>query len=490
METLFTTASAALAAATSTTTPTAAAHDGIAPAAAMPTPFDFPCGVNFLSSEFHKNQQLRDRCGPPNFDEYWWSTVGYYSPAICPRGYTAGCFRWNSDQGPPVEPTETAVQCVPRGYRCKADDISVAFSGAATAPMIQIRWASTDLSTFATHPLYPGANPTNTEEDYLMQRTRGAKLKGRAQSSGYYTSTYPYDSGGGDPPSSSTSRPGSGSSSSNHDRGGAGGGGLSTGAKVGIGVGVSLSAILGFTVLGLIIWYVRRSSKRAQQSQTQQPYMVPSQYAGQTGQGTQMGEAAMTGGAVHMGGPSPEHHSAGQQSRPPQPIYQQPIQYQQHQQYPSASEMDTTPSVANSHWAASTVTPPPAAAVAAERGTNSVAAGSDGRAECGIGGPMAPPSELEGGRTPNAPAEMDSGSPVVPHTQPTVAAEQPRSPSIDPRSVVGAPPGEPSAQELSSLREQHEQLEQRRQRILELERIEQEQEVLRDRMKQAQSGTK
>lgn len=113
---LVTTPTAALAAAveTATSTRAAAAHNGIAPAAAMPTPFDFPCGVNFLSNEFHKNKNLRDRCGPPNFEAYWWSGVGYYSPAVCPRGYTAGCFRWNSEQGPPVEATETAIQCVPR----------------------------------------------------------------------------------------------------------------------------------------------------------------------------------------------------------------------------------------------------------------------------------------------------------------------------------------------------------------------------------------
>lgn len=122
MASLLGTATAALAA-TALDTPTmtstsveytSVAHKGIAPAAAMPTPFDFPCGVNFLNDEFHKNKNLRERCGPPGFEDYWWSGVGYYSPALCPRGYTAGCFRWNSNQGPPVEVTETAVQCVPR----------------------------------------------------------------------------------------------------------------------------------------------------------------------------------------------------------------------------------------------------------------------------------------------------------------------------------------------------------------------------------------
>ncbi|KAJ4154839.1 hypothetical protein LMH87_000114 [Akanthomyces muscarius] len=477
METLLTAATAALAAAaTSTsTTPTVGAHNGIAPAAAMPTPFDFPCGINFLSNEFHKNKHLRDVCGPPNFENYWWSTIGYYSPAVCPRGYTAGCFRWNSDQGPPVEPTETAVQCVPRGYKCKNNDISAAFSGTATAPMIQIRWASTDLSSLATHPLYPGANPTNTEEDYLMKHTRKANLEGRAASSGYY----PNDSGGGSPPRSSTSRAGSGSStgsdsgssSSNRPDGNSSGGadgGLSTGAKVGIGLGVSLGAIFGFTVLGLIIWRVRTATKRSKQFQApQQPYMVPSQYAGQPGQG-----------------PSSEQYNGGQQPSHPQPVYQQQSMYPQHQQYPSMSEMDNNTSAATSHWAANSVMPPPAAAVAADRSIGAVttAGGSS------IGSPQSPPSELAGVHTPNPPVEMGSGSPAVHHAQPVAVAEQQRPAATDPQSFVGAPPEEPSAEELSSLREQHSQLEQRRQRILELERIEQEQEALRGRMSQMQGG--
>ncbi|ATY65364.1 transmembrane alpha-helix domain-containing [Cordyceps militaris] len=422
METFFTTAA-------TRTTATATAHDGTAPAAALPTPFDFPCGVDFLSNEFHRNKQLRDRCGPPGFEDYWWSAVGYYSPAVCPRGYTAGCFRWNADQGPAVEPTETAVQCVPRprGYKCKKDDVSLAFSGTATAPMIQIRWASTDLPALATHPLYPGANPTNTEEDYLMKRTRGARLRGRAESSGYY----PYDSGGGGPPGSTTAGSGGASSTgSGSDSSGGGGFRLSTGAKVGIGLGVAFSALVGFALLGLILWRIRVSSKRAkQQHTTQQPHMVPSRYATQPGPGPPMAGGPMS---------SPLQ---------PAPVYQQP----------GTSELGHSASAANSQWAtASSVTPPPAAA------TSSVAG---------------PPSELPGGRTPNnPPVEMDSGSPA--QQQPVAelpAAAAPRRP------FVGATPA------LSSLREQHALLEQRRQRILELERIEQEQEALENRMSQAEA---
>ena len=87
-------------------------HDGTPPAAAMPTPFNFPCGKEF--QKYQRDKEERERCAPPGFDEYWSSSVGYYSPALCPRGYTVGCYRWHSDQGPAVEASETAVQCVPR----------------------------------------------------------------------------------------------------------------------------------------------------------------------------------------------------------------------------------------------------------------------------------------------------------------------------------------------------------------------------------------
>ncbi|PVH96175.1 hypothetical protein DM02DRAFT_659467 [Periconia macrospinosa] len=36
---------------------------------------------------------------------------GYYSPAICPAGYTVDCTRYDTDQGPPVKTGETAVIC-------------------------------------------------------------------------------------------------------------------------------------------------------------------------------------------------------------------------------------------------------------------------------------------------------------------------------------------------------------------------------------------
>lgn len=95
--------------------PATNAHSGTAPAAAMVTPFALPCGRDFYDFSFRRpHPYFRKECAPPNFNEYWWSSVGYYSPAVCPSGYTVGCTRWEDEQGPTVEATETAMMCVPR----------------------------------------------------------------------------------------------------------------------------------------------------------------------------------------------------------------------------------------------------------------------------------------------------------------------------------------------------------------------------------------
>ena len=59
------------------------------------------------------------QCFPVSYlEEYWHSGVGYYSPAVCPSGYTSACdvlhvstngFLW----GPSLLPSETAYKCCP-----------------------------------------------------------------------------------------------------------------------------------------------------------------------------------------------------------------------------------------------------------------------------------------------------------------------------------------------------------------------------------------
>ncbi|KAI5468114.1 hypothetical protein BGZ63DRAFT_399638 [Mariannaea sp. PMI_226] len=88
----------------------------------------------------------------------------YYSPAICPFGYTVDCLRFNSNQGPPLQSGETAAICCPSSFHCAPYDpldcISTRTGPNSTredAVYVQIRWKESDLSLFETPPLKPGA---------------------------------------------------------------------------------------------------------------------------------------------------------------------------------------------------------------------------------------------------------------------------------------------------------------------------------------------
>jgi hypothetical protein len=52
-------------------------------------------------------------CDPPRFSTVW--KYGFYSPGVCPSGYTIGC-SYTNYMGPAwsITPGETAVWCVPR----------------------------------------------------------------------------------------------------------------------------------------------------------------------------------------------------------------------------------------------------------------------------------------------------------------------------------------------------------------------------------------
>lgn len=130
---------------------------GTGPAHSLVTIFTpHPACTNFPVSTIASSES---RCLPTKYLEgYIGRTAGYYSPAICPSGYASICDRWDSKQGPTLEPSETAIQCGPTAYTCNGD-LTYAFSGTARAAMIQVRWQSSDLSLLATHPLTPGKIP-------------------------------------------------------------------------------------------------------------------------------------------------------------------------------------------------------------------------------------------------------------------------------------------------------------------------------------------
>lgn len=71
-----------------------------------------PCGpfVTFVNL----NLPEATTCVPPQYESVWYS-YGYYSPAICPSGYSSGCTPNNLvNYGGTLKAGETAAICVPK----------------------------------------------------------------------------------------------------------------------------------------------------------------------------------------------------------------------------------------------------------------------------------------------------------------------------------------------------------------------------------------
>ncbi|KLU87357.1 hypothetical protein MAPG_06357 [Magnaporthiopsis poae ATCC 64411] len=136
-------------------------HNGTPPAAALTTVWKPPCSggpISWDRSRTVPQVEAFSPCLPEG-----WAATGYFSPAICPSGYVSVCGRFRNDvQGPPVEEGETAVMCGPSGYTCNAKDHIYAKSGSYDAPVIQIRWQASDLSVLQTHQLSPTTTSQTT----------------------------------------------------------------------------------------------------------------------------------------------------------------------------------------------------------------------------------------------------------------------------------------------------------------------------------------
>ncbi|KAG6357079.1 hypothetical protein INS49_014956 [Diaporthe citri] len=147
-------------------------------------------------------------CMPPNFNNYWNWQIGYYSPGICPSGYTAACdfptslatFSSFTDEsasskswpyyGGEVKSDETARLCCPTGYNCYSTGMmgvgwsySLCISTVPSTTMrdpevttgtaytttenlayaIQVRWREEDLSILETNPTVPGQTIVQTQ---------------------------------------------------------------------------------------------------------------------------------------------------------------------------------------------------------------------------------------------------------------------------------------------------------------------------------------
>ncbi|KAI1765663.1 hypothetical protein GGR53DRAFT_254036 [Hypoxylon sp. FL1150] len=229
-------------------------HDGTPPVGALTTVWTAKEGCFPVSTRSTTDIDMfwtnNPECAPPGYASYF--STYYYSPAICPSGFTVGCSRYGDFQGPDVEPTETAMLCVMSDYFCTTDDWNYYATNTDLGYaqiMIEIRWAASDLSILETHPLTPGlilagvTSGTTTRREFGTDTTRtGASTTVTALSD-----------------------------DSPHRQGG-----LTTGAQVGIGVGIGLFALL---AIGIAIFFVMRYRRnRANVGKPPAQRLPPSQY--------------------------------------------------------------------------------------------------------------------------------------------------------------------------------------------------------------------
>jgi hypothetical protein len=236
------------------------AHQGTSPAAALTTVFTpIP---DYCRTGLYRH--YTDFCMPPAWSTYWYGNVGYYSPGICPYGYTsAGTPKLGA--GPAVETTETAIVCCPSSYTYNGNSytsgcassvpLSYSYSTSVTyisslsqysaytytwttsdfyVYAIQVRFAESDLSILATHPQSPGVRYTSLNNTSNSTSITSAITDGDGKSKG----------------------------------------GLATGAKIGIGVGVGLVVLLIAAALFFVFLRRARRARNLRQAQ-EQAYQSP-----------------------------------------------------------------------------------------------------------------------------------------------------------------------------------------------------------------------
>ncbi|KAL2121612.1 hypothetical protein VTJ04DRAFT_5639 [Mycothermus thermophilus] len=128
------------------------------------------CTWPLPTKEFKYPPFTRVSCAPPYWEHAGRGWMGFYSPAICPSGYTVGTTvpstrRYYHDN--PIHPDETVGICVPTSYTYEVTNWDITPRKAATsllpfpdgetytseAYVFVIRWRSEDLSLFETPPI-------------------------------------------------------------------------------------------------------------------------------------------------------------------------------------------------------------------------------------------------------------------------------------------------------------------------------------------------
>ncbi|PVI01878.1 hypothetical protein DM02DRAFT_703773, partial [Periconia macrospinosa] len=142
--------------------PKSSRHFGWLPESSLTFPYVIPTDCSLITDVFMPYG--KKSCLP--------LTGTYYSPAICPSGWTVETTMTADDfNGPPREADETVALCCPSGMSRLPDicGIETCVSATITAKTsslsldlmrvrdgVQIRWAATDMAVLETHPLTPG----------------------------------------------------------------------------------------------------------------------------------------------------------------------------------------------------------------------------------------------------------------------------------------------------------------------------------------------
>ncbi|KAJ0119029.1 hypothetical protein J7T55_013264 [Diaporthe amygdali] len=208
-------------------------------------------------------------CMPPKFHSLYDYSFGFYSPGICPTGYSKGCDfpvdRARTDDlgevyyGGAVLKGETVRVCCPTGYTCllndpysyskcvhTTDDSELAFA-------LQVRWQESDLSILATDPTVPGS----TYSAPATATATPATIKSTAKSGSNIDAT-------------ATPTPSSSSSTTvtqNENPGSTTQGGLSSGSTIAIALGVG-GMVFAFAISALIFFIWRQRRKRRENEGT------------------------------------------------------------------------------------------------------------------------------------------------------------------------------------------------------------------------------
>ncbi|CZR53500.1 uncharacterized protein PAC_03379 [Phialocephala subalpina] len=180
--------------------------------------------TTFSPSFYVAGPMTTQGCMPNNFQ---FSSTNYYSPGICPVGYTTACQQVNS-AGTVLE---TVVTCCPTSYACNPDRIL----------LVQLTYGCQSIFTSAVFPhivVISGTIPVSTvSTTAILGAVNAFSVQIRYQSTDFQSSKSTITS----TPTPSRSTTTTSTSSSGGASGG--GGGISHGAAAGIGIGSAAGAL-------------------------------------------------------------------------------------------------------------------------------------------------------------------------------------------------------------------------------------------------------